>query len=345
MTEANRIRRAAYVGILTAGSTSRMRAEWLKKLTPDCEWTWVDTDPPMVESARLWRSLAFRFHQGKAVDRINDTVVRGIGSEPFDLIWVDKAVFLREETVKSLRGLARNLVHYTPDTAFGINASRNFEAGLPLFDAVVTTKSFDVTDYAMRIPSERIRVISQGYDPTVHFPRNDDASRGRSIAFVGLAEPDREQCLSLLLDAGIEVRLAGRGWSSFVRKNKSNAHLEFVGEEVFGAAYAEMLSQSWVGLGLLSKRFGELHTTRTFEIPACGAVLATERTSETAEFFSDSEAIFFSDYSELAARLTGLFAEQGTDNLARIANAGRQRVLGDGRDYPTMLGNVLASLR
>jgi hypothetical protein len=57
---------AVYVGILTAGTTSRMRAEVLRGLTPQWEWTWVDTDGPMRACPRLWRTLAFRAGLGKA---------------------------------------------------------------------------------------------------------------------------------------------------------------------------------------------------------------------------------------------------------------------------------------
>ena len=42
--------------------------------------------------------------------------------------------------------------------------------------------------------------------------------------------------------------------------------------------------QKWPG-GLLAKWVPELHTTRTFEIPACGTALVTERNSETALVF------------------------------------------------------------
>jgi spore maturation protein CgeB len=162
--------------------------------------------------------------------------------------------------------------------------------------------------------------------------------------FVGLAEPDRETCVATLLGNDIPVRLAGRGWQRFLQRWKKSSNLQFEGEDAFGDDYARLLSESWVGLGLLSKRFPELHTTRTFEIPACGAVLATERNRETEQFFNPDEALFFSGYENLAEKLSKLFA-QGTGTLEAMANAGRKRVARDARDYSSILLHILADPR
>lgn len=333
--------KAAYVGILTPGSTSRMRAEWLRKITPEWDWKWIDTDLPMTRSARIWQSLAFRFQIGAAVQRINELVRRQLDRESVGLIWVDKAVFLMPETMTQLRGSAKRLVHFTPDTAFGANASPHFERAIRHFDLLVTTKSFEMSAYAKRTSPEKVSLISQGFDSRVHYPRAGENARRKEVVFVGLAEPDRERCVAELLNKNLAVRLAGRGWSPFLRKWLGHPHLIFAGEDVFGDAYAELLSNAWIGLGLLSKRFPELHTTRTFEIPACGAVLATERTSETERFFAPGEAIFFRDYADLADRVREIFAENETDSLSRIATAGRSRVLEDRRDYESLLTDII----
>jgi spore maturation protein CgeB len=93
---------------------------------------------------------------------------------------------------------------------------------------------------------------------------------------------------------------------------------------------------------LLSKRFPELHTTRTFEIPACGALLATERTAETTRFFNGDEALFFDDYDDLGRRLAAVLGR--FEEIEAIAGRGHRRVLADGRDYISVLSGVLQRL-
>lgn len=334
--------KAAYIGILTPGTTSRMRAEWLRELTPEAEWLWIDTDAPFRASHRVWRSLAFRTMRGAAVDAVNRTVRESL-REPdrLDLVWVDKGVFLRPDTMEIVRRCAGKLVHFTPDTAFHANRSAHFEKSLSQYDLVVTTKSFEMKDYLARIRQDALHLTTQGFDPQVHFPRGANEERARSAVFIGLAEPDRERCMDALLDAGVTVRLGGRGWRRYVRRRAGSTGLEFLGEQIFGDAYAEAYSRAWVGLGLLSKRFPELHTTRTFEIPACGAILASERTADTGHYFSENDVIFFQNHTALAARLLEFFHSMDNEMLVTQATAGRRRVLDSCRDYPGILSKIL----
>jgi spore maturation protein CgeB len=87
-----------------------------------------------------------------------------------------------------------------------------------------------------------------------------------------------------------------------------------------------------------------MHTTRTFEIPACGAALATERTADTTRFFKESEAIFFESYDSLADQLFELLATKNIDVFS-IAARGHDRVQSDGRDYATILSSILEDPR
>ena len=337
--------RAAYIGTLTPGSTSRMRAECLRSLTPDWTWEWVDTDAAVIGSPRMWQSAAYRLKAGPAVSSLNELVLAQIRSSTFDLVWVDKAVFLWPDTIARLRAATKRLVHFTPDAAFHTGSSRFFERTLGLYDLLVTTKTFERTEYAQRARRDSVLLTTQGYDAGVHYPRTDDDLRRKEVVFVGLAERNREECIESLLDRGIRVRIAGIGWNALLRRRRDDDNLTFEGAGLFGDEYADLLSRSWIGLGLLSKRFPELHTTRTFEIPACGAVLATERTSDTIGFFSEDDVIFFADYAELGDRITRLFAPGMEETLSAMAARGRLRAAQDGRDYMSILNGVLADPR
>jgi hypothetical protein len=301
----------------------------------------VDTDAAVIGSPRRWQSAAYRLKLGPAVASLNELVLAKIESATFDLVWVDKAVFLWPDTVARLRAATTRLVHFTPDAAFHTGSSRFFERTLGLYDLLVTTKTFERAEYAERAGRNSVLLTTQGYDAGVHYPRTEDELRRKEVVFVGLAEKDREECIESLLDRGIRVRISGIGWNALLRRRGDDDNLTFEGGGLFGDEYANLLSRSWIGLGLLSKRFPELHTTRTFEIPACGAVLATERTSDTLGFFSEDEVIFFTDYAELAERIKELFAEGMEGTLAAMAARGRLRAAQDGRDYMSILHNVL----
>jgi spore maturation protein CgeB len=97
-----------------------------------------------------------------------------------------------------------------------------------------------------------------------------------------------------------------------------------------------------IGLGLLTQRFPELHTTRTFEIPACATAIATPMTAETRSVFDESQAIFFNDYKELAMRILYLMSVPA--ELQKITEAGHKRVLDGAYDNDSMVKLVLSNL-
>lgn len=335
--------RAAYVGALGAGSTSAMRAEALKQLTPGWDWEWIDTDEPMRESARWAQTLAFRLRLGPVVGRVDRLVAARTKGRSYDLIWVDKGVLLRRRAMAALRRAAARLIHFTPDTAFHANRSRFFRRHIGHYDLLVTTKSFELNEYCERVAPRKLLLTTQGYDPELHHPGDPPKTRQREVAFIGLAEPDRENCLAALLEAGVPVRLGGIGWERFLAQWQDHPGLRFLGSGLYGEDYARAYREVWVGLGLMTKRFGELHTTRTFEIPACGAILATERNPDTERFFREGEVLFFDDHHSLARDLRRLFDSAGDHELARLAEAGCRRVVADGRDYPTVLRGALSA--
>jgi hypothetical protein len=173
--------------------------------------------------------------------------------------------------------LASRLVYYTPDTSFLHNRSRFFNRTISLYDRVVTTKSLELSEFQRLLSPEKLILTTQSYDQRLHFPRVSFARKRPEAVMIGLCEPAREECVASLLDAGVPVRIGGRGWHGFLRRRQRDVNLFFEGDSVFGDHYAEVLSRASIGLGLVTRRFAELHTTRTFEIPACGTALAELR--------------------------------------------------------------------
>jgi spore maturation protein CgeB len=334
--------KAAYIGIRNVGTTSFLRSEALRRALPDWEWSFVDTDAPFRRASRLWRSLAFRWRVGKAVQDMNRHVIAELPPGSFDLIWVDKGVCLYPETIRRLRSQSRRLVYYTPDTSFLHNRSRFFERTVNFYDLVVTTKSLELEHYHVRLGADRVLLTTQSYDRQLHYPRVDFTGKRPEVVFIGLCEPSREACLDELLQAGIPVRVGGVGWDRFVARHKTNRLMTFEGQAVFGEHYASVLSMASIGLGLLTQRFPELHTTRTFEIPACATAIATPMTVETRKVFDDSQAIFFDDYKELARRILHLMSLPA--ELQKITEAGHKRVLDGPYDNDSMVQLVLSNL-
>ncbi|HQX49781.1 MAG TPA: glycosyltransferase, partial [Planctomycetaceae bacterium] len=368
--------KALFIGIQSAGTTSQRRADTLREIVSPCSWTMIDTGATFQRYPRWAQSMRFRLRSGPAVWAMNRMLLaeltnvseqaaeRGVSSSPgsgflnvsemsddrqtrstthaelYDIAWIDKGVCLWPQTVRKIRQLARKMVYYTPDTSFFANRSRFFEATASLYDLIVTTKLLELSSYEALVPRDRIALVTQSFDAKHHMSHCTFQKKRKEAVLIGLCEPDREQCVECLLSNGIAVRVGGIGWERLVRRHAGNDLLRYEGPRVFGEHYSNVISRASVGLGLLTKQFPELHTTRTFEIPACGTALATVRTSDTSQFFGEDEVIFFADYGELALRIKELMNDE--HQLRAVTEAGTRRVQSGDFSNERVLRKVLS---
>lgn len=325
-----------YIGEYGYGSTCSMRGEALKKVLENSDFKLVDVSQSLKNHSRLFRSLGWRYQIGPLVNSINNSITNKL-DRTYDLIWVDKGMFITPRTIQIMRKKAGVLLHYTPDMAFYSNHSRFFTHSLPVYDCCVTTKRAEL-DLYRKFGAKNIVFTTQGFDNDIHRSYHTFEQKS-GIVFIGLHEPFREKIIEALLDASLPVKLGGVNWGKVVKRHKNNLNLEFLGESLFAESYARAISGACVGLGLLSKRFNELHTTRTFEIPACGTALATERNQETEKFYIEQEAIFFNDIEEAIDEIKQKLYNKF--ELEKITNLGTLKVRSGGYDYQSIVSNIL----
>ena len=88
---------------------------------------------------------------------------------------------------------------------------------------------------------------------------------------------------------------------------------------VVGLSFATAISCSKINLGLLSERVsgassGDLITSRTFHIPACGGLLLHERTPDLLQVFREGESCAcFDGADEMIDKIDALLAAGGTE--------------------------------
>ena len=293
-----------YIGQYTNGTTSRMRAQTLQALIKTNTFKIIDTHVPFYNTHMLWRSFGFRYKMGPLINSINKYIVAALKEEAYDLIWVDKAVFVTHKTTALLRSRASKLVHFTPDPAFTFHKSKLFLKSLTYYNFLVTTKSYELEHYYKYIKTDKVLYATQGFDAKLHKPSKHPFSKKEGLVFIGHYEDQRAVVLEKLLQNDIKITLAGIKWNRFAKKHQNNPNLIYLGDGVYGEDYVKTLQKAKMAWGALSKWVPELHTTRTFEIPACGTALVTERNLETQSFFKDDEAIFYTNENDLIEKIT-----------------------------------------
>jgi len=341
-----------YIGQYTPGTTSKMRADQLRDILKPESFHIIDTHIPFHETPRLWRSLGFRYKKGPLIKNINNYIIKevsllnpksqNLNPKPYALTWIDKAIFLTPKTTRYLKSLTEKLIHFTPDMAFYANQSMHFEKSIKHYDYLMTTKTAEKEEYFKRVDGSKLVFTTQGYDTAIHKPLVDFDNKTKDVAFIGLCEPSREEIVEKLINANIKVKIAGKGWQNFIEKHKQNNLLSLHGDGLFSNEYTKFISSSLFSIGLLSKKFPELHTTRTFEIPACGTALITEKNNETTHFFNDDEAIFYDKTDQMIEKI--LYYQDHPEELETLTLKGTKRVHQDGRDYESILRKVLKEI-
>jgi spore maturation protein CgeB len=331
-----------------------------------------------INTQSNWRNVAWlsrRLQQttsvGPAISRLNAAVIDASRDFKPELIWAEKQEHLQPATLNELRRQGARLLHFTPDPYFTLawKRTRLMDECMPMFDYLVTSKQYELDAY--RATGSQTIYMPLGFSFEVHRPLSA-ASKSTAeffasdVGFVGGWEPRREALLTRAAGPGRRVRIWGYAWDH-LRDGKWSARRQYrlrmlagdedfrirrnavlaesvAGGEIYADEYAYSLSGAKIGVGFLRTICPDQHTTRTFEIPACGSLLLADRTDEHLEFFAEGqEADFFTTADELVDKIDYYLSNESA--RSRIAKAGYQRVISSGYSYTDRVRAVLAALQ
>jgi glycosyltransferase involved in cell wall biosynthesis len=218
------------------------------------------------------------------------------------IVFACKALWLDAATLETMgrNGAAR--IHWHPDDYRNPQCSSPvFAEALGRYDVVVTPKTYNVAEY-VEDGAPRVEYVPYAYDPEVHHPVDAPGGVRFEASFVGGWEPERAAFLEHVASAGVALEVWGAYWHRLPRRSPLRRCCRF--REVFAEDMAGVIAASAVTVGFLRKVNRDMHTARTFEIPASGGVMLTERTDEQREFFEeDREALYFGSKEELLDKI------------------------------------------
>lgn len=337
--------RIVYVGQLQHGGTCRQRLEALERLGH--EVMPIDTRGNLQHRRvmRLASRVASRFGRPLDVTRASDSLLAVVTKVRPHVVWLDKPLTIRPSVLATIKEAApaTRLLGYSPDDMYARhNQSQRFLACLPYFDCFFTTKSYGV-DELKQLGARNVVFVGNAYDPATHVPIDlSDADRvklGGDVGFVGAWEPERARSMEYLASRGVPVRW----WCGGIRPRQINAspHVKLEARPVWQRDYAATINAFHINLGFLRKINRDLQTTRSVEIPACGAFMLAERTNEHLALFEEGkEAEFFGSDEELLEKASYYLANP--DLRKKIAAAGRERCLKSGYSNDSRLAWMLA---
>lgn len=343
MTKGVGISRILFVGDMWYGSNARSLRDGFLQLGHDVVTvdTSLLTKPTKLSPPWIYKTLNNQERLPSISKKIEQQIRQAASSHLPDILVVFKGIFISQAFLIGLP--IRIKIHYSPDDVSNPeNLSEDYLVNEMHWDAIVTTKSFNVPELIARGASKVIHVWS-AYDPALHFKWSEPKAKSFKIGFVGNRRVDRRE---LILRIAQEYRhdfyLAGPGWwKDSVPLAFSNSVVPRFGK--YGERFSESVSKVQVNLVLLNSGNRDLHTCRTFEVPAAGGLVLAKRTHEHEELFKDMQsAVFFGSTEELIEKTQFLISNPS--HAQQIRERGYKEITNGGHTYKDRAAEIMREL-
>jgi spore maturation protein CgeB len=241
-----------------------------------------------------------------------------------ELTFVVAPLLVSPNTIQALQRHGLVFVFFTDNPLDAHHAHSNswVRGGLHLWDAVLIWSQ----DLANRLTEKGVKKTlfhSFCTDVQYHFPQKQPEPI-YDVAFIGNWDSSRKR--EQYLKAICQYRLGIWGsdyWITHCWETSLKSCCKGM------CAYAEIpniLGSSKIGLNILRPQNEMGHNIRTFEIPATGTLMLSERSQELLKLFEeDREAVYFSSPDELNQKVEYLL--QNPNLIQSIAEAGYKKAL------------------
>jgi len=269
---------------------------------------------------------------GPGIRRLRKNLLKKVTDSRPDVTLLYQGHYFDSETIHALRELTF-VAGYHNDDPFGPRSEmlryRLLLSALPHYDGFHVYRPCNVVDARLR-GAKHVGLLMPYYIPWLDYPRalsrEDQQEWGSDVVFAGHVEDDlRIDCLGQAIKAQYLVRIFGE--DKYWKRALATEAYESVRpiHVVFGDDYRKALCASKIAACFFSKWNRDVYTRRSFEIPACGAFLLSERTAEMMTMFKEGEeAEYFSSAEEFLDKVRFYIANDSARE--RIARRGLERV-------------------
>ena len=207
------------------------------------------------------------------------------------------------------------------------NRSYFFQNTLKYSNLIFINTGYKKTEKFYRINSKsKILFWDRSYSNFHHSYKNINVIYKYDILFVGTYEKIRMDYFQYLCEKGLKIDVFGNGWE---KANSNNKNLIIHNKALLKEDYINSIRSAKINLNFLRKIQDDTQTMRTFEIPACGGFMITERTDcHTRIFKEDFESVFFDNKEELYSKII-YYMVNDSKRKEIIRNARKKLSFGD----------------
>jgi hypothetical protein len=286
-----------------------------------------------------WLRVQSRAQSGPAVWRLRRDLVQMAARGQPDVIFFYNVQIIDLSTVRALKVAAPGAVlcQYANDNPFSPRAVqglwRNFLRSIPEFHVHFIYRQSNAGNFR-QLGAREVHLLRSYFIPEEDFPVGSGERDPRfecDVVFAGHYEDDgRVEALESIMRAGYRLKIFGGGWAGALPRLAVDSPLRgfYPIAPVTGADYRQAICGAKVALCFLSALNCDTYTRRSFQIPAMGVAMLSQRTSDLTSLFAEErEACFFESADEMLQKLQRLTADG--NYRQRVASAGRERVWRD----------------
>jgi hypothetical protein len=338
--------RILFIGDLNEYGRSFQRYRNLKELGHEVmglSHTLLSSEAGSDKKEKFIDRVFWRLRIPPDITGVNKLMKEAVIKDNFDIIWIEKGNTIRPETLKFLKNAnpLSKIVSCSEDDMFAKhNRSIYYTKSLTYYDIVFTTKIYNLKELKL-IGARRTELFLDSYDEKTHHPVSLAESEmkifGSDVCFIGTFEKERAESMLFLAQNGVAVTVWGNGWGDWIGKASG---LDIKNKPVYSQDYAKAICGAKINLCFLRKINRDEVTSRSVEIPACGAFMLAERTNRHLEFFEEGkEAEFFGSDGELLEKTRKYLVDEA--KRKDVAAAGRLRCIKSGYSTKEQLSQMI----
>ncbi len=286
-------------------------------------FTWKEAEPSLF-SRSLAQRVAWRLAWQFRAKSANQALIEDANQFKPDLTFVVSPNLMKPSTIQALQQHGLVFVFFTDNPLDQHHTHSNswIMQGLPFWDAVFIW-SQELGKQLIQKGVKNVAFHPFCSDIQYHFPQRKSPSV-YDLAFIGNWDSSRKREQYLKAITHYKLGIWGSDyWRTHCRETslKSLCQKMCSYDEI-----PEILGSATIGLNILRPQNELGHNIRTFEIPASGTLMLSERSQELLELFEeDREAVYFSTPDELLQKVDYLL--QNSNLLKSIANSGYKKAL------------------
>ena len=240
-------------------------------------------------------------------------------SQNYDLIIIFKGIYVNPTFLKNIKLILPNVkvINIFTDNPFDIDyfkdiSNENILRSIHCFDHLFIYSKKLLKKLKKIYPHSNFKYLPFASDNKIHKKSNLNNNKRFDLSFIGTADVERFNYINFLKE--FKIILAGDGWENFpLSKNVTYI------KKVYSRKFADTINKSLISLNILRLQNKYSHNMKTFEIPAMGGLMLTQRSSEQQNFFPENKAsLMYKNRDELKSKIIMVKKNPNKFNIIRL---------------------------